>query len=177
MIGAGVSAPRHGRLDPARDIGRRVGARGLRRIDDGHVAVGRRRIVDALSPGSGGHKQRNGDQNWSFHTISPEHERQGGDHGSFTLRWVAASAGNGNQLAIAPDALSRLSSRQPTREVPNCGRPRGRLIGLRLLRRRRDDAGAGGVGLVLDSLCRRRLNQEGQECDCCQNAAHGQTPE
>ncbi len=170
---------RHGRLDPARDIARRVRRRWLRRIDDGHVAVGRRWIVDALGPGGGRHKQRDGDQNWSFHTISPEQERQGGDHRSFTAasRFVASPhRGTATSLPSRRDALGRLSGRKP-RHMPDRGRPGRCLGGLRLLRRRRDDAGARGVGLILDPLRNGRRSQERQNREDCQNAAHGRTPE
>lgn len=84
---------------------------------------------------------------------------------------------HGNQLAIPPDALGRPSGRKAPRHISDRGRPGRGLGSLRLFRRRCDDAGTGGVGLIFDPLRRSGLNQEGQETDCRQNAAHGQTPE
>lgn len=177
VVGVGAAAPDQGRLDSARDIRCSCGWGWLRRIDDNHVAVGRRRIIDPLGQCAGRTKKRGCDKNQSFHAISPKRERQGGGHRSFTVPWVILSR-HSNELAVPPHSLGRGPGWQASRcQIPDCGGSRSGLAGLRLLRGCRHDAGAGHIGPILDTLRERRLAQEGQKRDCRKNAAHAEPPE
>ena len=168
-IRLGTSASGDRRLNLARDIWRRRGRRGLRRIDDRHIVVRRRRVVDPLGPGGDGHEQRDRGQTETLHEVSPDQKRQGGDHRSFTV--AHGSLGllpfHGNELAISPNALGRCPAGQrarrqiPDRRGAGCLGRLGLFCGCR-----GDNAGAGQISLVLDPLRKRRLRQKSQKREC-----------